>query len=74
MVIELKLWAVALAAALIFLGGYILGKLQRKNPHCSGRLIIDEKGEKERWSFMIDDDIDEIREKPFIFLEIDRRA
>ena len=74
MVIELKLWVVALAATLIFLGGYFLGKLARAKPHCSGRLIIDEKGEKERWSFMIDDDIDEIREKPFIFLEIDRRA
>ncbi len=74
MVIELNLWAVALVAAIIFLGGYILGKLQRKDPHCSGRLIIDEKGETERWSIMIDDDIDEIRDKPFIFLAIDRRA
>lgn len=74
MVITLQIWTVALAAAVIFLGGYFLGKLARAKPHCSGRLIIDEKGEKERWSFMIDDDIDEIREKPFIFLEIDRRA
>lgn len=74
MVIELNLWAVALAAALIFLGGYFLGKLARAKPHCSGKLIIDEKGETERWSFMIDDDIDEIREKSFIFLTIDRRA
>lgn len=74
MVIELNLWAVVLATALFFLGGYFLGKLARAKPHCSGRLIIDEKGEKERWSIMIEDDIDEIREKPFIFLAIDRRA
>lgn len=74
MVITLQIWMVALAAALIFLGGYILGKLARAKPHCSGKLIIDEKGETERWSFMIDDDIDEIRDKPFIFLVIDRRA
>ena len=59
---------------LFFLLGLILGKLLNRKPHCVGKLIIDEKGEKERWSFMIDDDIDEIREKPFIFLEIDRRA
>jgi hypothetical protein len=37
-------------------------------------LIVDETGETERWSFMLDDPLDEVREQKVIFLEVDRRA
>ena len=59
---------------LIFLLGVILGKVLKPKPHCSGKLIVDETGEAERWSFMLDDPLDEVREKSVIFLEVDRRA
>lgn len=59
---------------LFFLLGLILGKLWNRKPHCAGKLIIDEKGETERWSFMLDDDVDNVKEQKVIFLEIDRRA
>jgi hypothetical protein len=59
---------------LIFLLGVILGKLLKPKPHCSGRLIVDETGETERWSFMLDDALEDVKEKPIIFLEVDRRA
>ena len=59
---------------LIFLGGYFLGKFARKKPHSSGRLIIDEKGETERWTFMVDDDIEDIKKQSIIFMDIERRA
>lgn len=59
---------------LIFLGGYFLGKVLRKKPHSSGRLIIDEKGETERWTFMVDDDIEDIKNQSVIFMDIERRA
>lgn len=71
MVLELQI-AIAI---LIFLAGVILGSFLKPKPHCSGRLIIDETGETtERWSFILDDPLDEVREKPVIFLEVDRRA
>lgn len=67
--------ALQIAAAIIFfLLGLILGKLWHKKPHCSGKLIVDEKGETERWSFMMDDDMDDIKKQKVIFLEIERRA
>lgn len=59
---------------LFFLLGVILGKLWNRKPHCAGKLIIDEKGETERWSFMLDDDVDNVKEQSVMFLEIDRRA
>lgn len=59
---------------LIFLGGYFLGKVLRKKPHSSGRLIIDEKGETERWTFMVDDDIEDIKNQSVIFMDIELRA
>lgn len=62
------------AAIIIFLIGVMSGQLLRRKPHCSGRLIIDEKGETERWSFMMDDEIEDIRTADVIFLKVDRRA
>lgn len=60
---------------LVFLLGVNLGEFLKPKPHCSGRLIIDETSETtERWSFILDDPVDEVREKPVIFLEVDRRA
>ena len=59
---------------LIFLGGLILGKLWKKKPHCSGRLVVDETGETERWSFMLDDPLEDVKQQKVIFLEVDRRA
>lgn len=59
---------------LFFSAGVIFGKLWNRKPHCAGKLIIDEKGETERWSFMLDDDVDNVKEQKVIFLEIDRRA
>ena len=70
MVIEL----VIAGYILTFLLGVILGKVLKPKPHCSGKLIVDETGETERWSFMLDDPLDEVREKSVIFLEVDRRA
>lgn len=70
MVIEL----VIAGYILIFLLGVILGKVLKPKPHCSGRLIVDETGETERWSFMLDDALEDVKEKPVIFLEVDRRA
>lgn len=70
MVIEL----VIAGDILIFLLGVILGKVLKPKPHCSGKLIVDETGETERWSFMLDDPLDEVREQKVIFLEVDRRA
>lgn len=62
------------AAIIIFLIGVMSGRLLRRKPHCSGRLIIDEKGETERWSFMMDDDVDDVKAADVIFLSIDHRA
>ena len=70
MVIELQI----ATYILIFLLGVFLGKLLKPKPHCSGRLIVDETGETERWSFMLDDALEDVKEKPVIFLEVDRRA
>ena len=59
---------------LIFLAGFFLGIFWNRKPHCAGKLIIDEKGETERWSFMLNDDVDNVKEQKYIFLEIDHRA
>ena len=70
MVIEL----VIAGYIVIFLAGVCLGNFFKPKPHCSGKLIVDETGETERWSFMLDDALEDVKEKPVIFLEVDRRA
>ena len=70
MVIEL----VIAGYVVIFFAGVCLGNFWKPKPHCSGKLIVDETGETERWSFMLDDALEDVKEKPVIFLEVDRRA
>lgn len=57
--------------AVIFLLGIIIGSFTHK--HVSGRLIIDESGEAELWSFIMDDDIDQVKGRKYIFLRIEKR-
>lgn len=57
--------------AVIFLLGIIIGSFTPK--HVSGRLLIDESGDTELWSFIMDDDIDQVKGRKYIFLRIEKR-
>jgi hypothetical protein len=61
--------AIALAVV-IFLLGIIIGSFTHK--HVSGRLVIDESGETELWSFIMDDPIDSVKGKHYICLRIEK--
>ena len=54
----------------IFLLGIIIGSFTRS--HVSGKLVIDESGETERWSFIMDDPIDKIKSRNYISLRIEK--
>lgn len=54
----------------IFLLGIIIGSFTHK--HVSGRLVIDESGETELWSFIMDDTIDGIKGKRYICIRIEK--
>lgn len=56
--------------AVIFMLGIIIGSFTHK--HVSGRLVIDESGETERWSFIMDDPIDKIKGRNYISLRIEK--
>jgi hypothetical protein len=56
--------------AVIFLFGIIIGSFTHK--HVSGRLVIDESGETERWSFIMDDPIDKVKGQRYICLRIEK--
>ena len=56
--------------AVIFLLGIIIGSLTRS--HVSGKLVIDESGDTERWSFIMDDPIDKIKDRNYISLRIEK--
>lgn len=56
--------------AVIFLLGIIIGSFTHK--HVSGRLIIDESGETELWSFILDDPIDKVKGQRYICLRIEK--
>lgn len=65
--------SVSLAIALvvvIFLLGIIIGSFTHK--HVSGRLVIDESGETELWSFIMDDPIDKVKVQRYICLRIEK--
>ena len=62
--------AIALAVV-IFMLGIIIGSFAHK--HVSGRLIIDESGETELWSFIMDDPIDKVKDQRHICLRIEKR-
>lgn len=54
----------------IFLLGIIIGSFTHK--HVSGRLLIDESGDTELWSFIMDDTIDGIKGKRYICIRIEK--
>ena len=54
----------------IFMLGIIIGNFTRS--HVSGKLIIDESGDTERWSFIMDDPIDKIKDRNYISLRIEK--
>lgn len=56
--------------AVIFLLGIIIGSFTHK--HVSGRLVIDESGETEMWSFIMDDPIDKVKGQCYICLRIEK--
>lgn len=56
--------------AVIFLLGIIIGSFTRS--HVSGKLVIDESGDTERWSFIMDDPIDNIKSRNYISLRIEK--
>ena len=56
--------------AVIFLLGIIIGSFTRS--HVSGKLVIDESGDTERWSFIMDDPIDKIKDRNYISLRIEK--
>ena len=56
--------------AVIFLIGIIIGSFTHK--HVSGRLVIDESGDTERWSFIMDDPIDKVKGQRYICLRIEK--
>ena len=56
--------------AVIFLLGIIIGTYAPE--HVSGRLIIDESGDTERWSFIMDDPIDKVKGQRYICLRIEK--
>ena len=56
--------------AVIFLIGIIIGSFTHK--HVSGRLVIDESGETELWSFIMDDPIDKVKGQRYICLRIEK--
>lgn len=65
--------SVSLAIAIItviFLLGIIIGSFTRS--HVSGKLVIDESGDTERWSFIMDDPIDKIKSRNYISLRIEK--
>lgn len=61
--------AIALSVV-IFLLGIIIGSFTHK--HVSGRLVIDESGETELWSFIMDDPIDKVKGQRYICLRIEK--
>ena len=56
--------------AVIFLLGIIIGSFTHK--HVSGRLVIDESGDTELWSFIMDDPIDKVKGQRYICLRIEK--
>ena len=56
--------------AVIFLLGIIIGSFTRS--HVSGKLVIDESCDTERWSFIMDDPIDKIKDRNYISLRIEK--
>lgn len=67
---EISLSLIIALAAVIFLLGIIIGSFMRS--HVSGKLVIDESGDTERWSFIMDDPIDKVKDRNYISLRIEK--
>lgn len=67
---EVSLSLIIALAIVIFLLGIIIGSFTHK--HVSGRLLIDESGDTELWSFIMDDPIDKVKGQRYICLRIEK--
>lgn len=59
-------------ASVFLLCGYLLGKRRRKQTY-AGSLVIDRSGDKDRWTFLLDEDLDSVEKENTIVLKIEIR-
>lgn len=52
--------------------GYALGRMHKPKVHISGRLVIDTTGEKDRWTFVLDDDLGDVEKIDKVILRIEK--
>ena len=59
-------------AFVFLLAGYLLGRRRRKQKY-AGSLVIDQTGDKDRWTFLLDEDLGDVEKEQSIVLRIERR-
>lgn len=52
--------------------GMCLGMLLRNASKSAGRLVIDKTGEKDRWTFLLDEDLEAVENEDHIKLRIEK--
>lgn len=62
------------AAVIFFTAGLCVGVLLRNAAKSAGRLVIDKTGEKDRWTFLLDEDLEEVENEDYIKLRIEKHG
>lgn len=62
------------AAVIFFTAGLCIGVAMRNGVKTAGRLVIDKTGEKDRWTFLLDEDLEEVENEDYIKLRIEKHG
>jgi len=54
------------------LAGYAMGRRNKPKVHISGRLLIDTRGKKDRWTIFFDDDLGDVEKMDKVILRVER--
>jgi len=60
-------------AFVFLLAGYLFGARRRKI-RTAGKLVIDKTGDKDRWTFVLDEDLEDVENEATIVLRIELRG
>lgn len=60
------------AAVVCFTVGLVIGFLLRNASKTAGRLVIDKTGESDRWTFVLDEAIEDVENEDAIKLRIEK--
>lgn len=68
------LFFMAIGVAIIFVVGIVIGASLEKKRKTVGTIVIDQTGEKDRWTVIFDEDLGDVENETIVALKIQKKT